>query len=86
MRFYPLRRFKDLAQPCSWTWRDSCVRRAQEPANEEQLAFEAFYSYLLPQFEGIDQATGEQLWGALRPLVGSQHGTASQDAQRRARS
>jgi MoxR-like ATPase len=30
--------------------------------DEGELLFEAFYSYLLPQFEGIDAATGEELF------------------------
>jgi MoxR-like ATPase/predicted RNA-binding protein with PUA-like domain len=71
MRFYPLRRFKDLGPALYMDMtRFLSVRRAQEPSDAQQLAFEAFYSYLLPQFEGIDQATGEQLWTALKPLVG----------------
>ena len=38
---------------------------------EGQLLFEAFYSYLLPQFEGIDAPAGEQLFQALSPLMGT---------------
>ena len=34
------------------------------------MAFEAFYSYLLPQFEGIDQIQGEQLYKSVKRLVG----------------
>jgi MoxR-like ATPase/predicted RNA-binding protein with PUA-like domain len=72
MRFYPLRQFKDLGPALYMDMaRFLAIRRTQEPSNDEQLAYEAFYSYLLPQFEGIDQATGEQLWAALKPLVGS---------------
>jgi MoxR-like ATPase len=72
MRFYPLRQFKDLGPALYMDMtRFLAVRRAQDPSDDEQLAFEAFYSYLLPQFEGIDQATGEQLWAALKPLVGA---------------
>jgi hypothetical protein len=37
---------------------------------DEQLAFEAFYSYLLPQFEGIDGLAGSHLFRAVRRLVG----------------
>jgi MoxR-like ATPase/predicted RNA-binding protein with PUA-like domain len=72
MRFYPLRKFKDLGPALYMDMtRFLVVRRAQEPSDDQQLAFEAFYSYLLPQFEGIDQATGENLWTALKPLVGA---------------
>lgn len=34
-----------------------------------QLRFEAFYSYLLPQFEGLDAATGDRLFAKLSPLM-----------------
>lgn len=36
-----------------------------------QLLFEAFYSYLLPQFEGIDSHQGEVLFRRMGPLVSS---------------
>ena len=39
--------------------------QARSAAQDDgQLAFEAFYSYLLPQFEGIDQVEGENLYKA----------------------
>jgi MoxR-like ATPase len=34
-----------------------------------QLTFELFYSYLLPQFEGISDRDGQRLYTILRPLV-----------------
>jgi MoxR-like ATPase len=72
MRLYELRRFKDLGPALYMDIaKFLAVRRAQEPADEGQLVFEAFYSYLLPQFEGIDQAAGERLWKTLKLLVGS---------------
>jgi hypothetical protein len=40
-------------------------------AEDGQLLFEAFYSYLLPQFEGLDDASGEQLFSTLTQLVGT---------------
>lgn len=46
-------------------------RLALGNADEGQVLFEAFYSYLLPQFEGIDAATGERLFQTLSPLMGS---------------
>jgi hypothetical protein len=46
-------------------------RLAFGPADEGQLLFEAFYSYLLPQFEGIDAAGGERLFHVLSPLMGT---------------
>jgi MoxR-like ATPase len=40
-------------------------RLAIESASDGQLLFEAFYSYLLPQFEGVDAAAGEKLFHKL---------------------
>lgn len=40
-------------------------------ADDGQLLFEGFYSYLLPQFEGIDAVDGERLLGLLAPLMRS---------------
>lgn len=36
----------------------------------EALSFQLFYSYLLPQFEGIDRAGGRRLYAAVANLVG----------------
>jgi len=44
-------------------------RVALGDAEDGQLLFEGFYSYLLPQFEGIDAATGDRLYALLAPLV-----------------
>jgi hypothetical protein len=46
-------------------------RIAIDNAEDGQLLFEAFYSYLLPQFEGIDPAVGSRLFAAMAKLVGS---------------
>ena len=40
-------------------------------ADDGQLLFEAFYSYLLPQFEGIDAATGDELFRVVSKMVGT---------------
>jgi MoxR-like ATPase len=45
-------------------------RIALGDAEDGQLLFEGFYSYLLPQFEGIDAATGDRLYALLAPLMG----------------
>jgi hypothetical protein len=42
-----------------------------QPAEDGQLLFEAFYSYLLPQFEGIDLPTGDQLFKMMSKMMGS---------------
>ena len=46
-------------------------RRNTGPPSDQQLAFEAFYSYLLPQFEGIDPVEGRLLYRAVLRLVGA---------------
>ena len=37
------------------------------------LTFQLFYSFLLPQFEGIDERSGRRLFRELAPLVGRRH-------------
>lgn len=45
-------------------------RIAVADAEDSQLIYEAFYSYLLPQFEGIDAMRGEQLFDLLSGQLG----------------
>jgi MoxR-like ATPase len=45
-------------------------RMAIGPADESDLLFESFFSYLLPQFEGIDDAGGQDLFKMVGQLVG----------------
>jgi MoxR-like ATPase len=45
-------------------------RRAVSDVGDGELAYEAFYSYLLPQFEGIDEVQGERLYREVKKLVG----------------
>jgi hypothetical protein len=72
MRLLDLRAEKDLGPALFMDMaRYLSVRVHEDGADPGQLAFEAFYSYLLPQFEGIDQVTGERLFAALRGIVGS---------------
>lgn len=42
-----------------------------QPADDGQLLFEAFYSYLLPQFEGIDVPTGDELFKVMSTMIGT---------------
>src|SRR4051794_939539 len=44
-------------------------RRSVASAENGQILFEAFYSYLLPQFEGIDDQQGQALFDVVAPLV-----------------
>jgi MoxR-like ATPase len=46
-------------------------RIALQQAEDGQLLFESFYSYLLPQFEGIDVPTGEKLYKTMSRLMNS---------------
>jgi MoxR-like ATPase len=48
------------------------ARLELQDAQEGQLLFEGFYSYLLPQFEGIDDRDGERLYNMLRPMMGGE--------------
>jgi MoxR-like ATPase len=49
------------------------ARRAiDETGPDGQLIFDAFYSYLLPQFEGIDARQGEALFRKVGTLAGTQ--------------
>ncbi len=46
------------------------AKAAGPQLTREALAFQLFYSYLLPQFEGIDRSGGNRLYGAVAKLVG----------------
>lgn len=73
MRFLALRSHKDLGPALFMDMARYLAARGQtDGAEQAQLAFEAFYSFLLPQFEGVDQVTGERVFSTLRPLVGSE--------------
>ena len=39
----------------------------------QELAFQLFYSYLLPQFEGISDLQGSELFKKVSKLVGTQY-------------
>jgi MoxR-like ATPase len=55
--------FLDIARYCR-------ERRSAAPVDDAALRFECFYSYLLPQFEGVTDDEGTALFDKLRPLVG----------------
>jgi MoxR-like ATPase len=42
-----------------------------DPISDHDLAFQVFYSYLLPQFEGVDDEGGRRLVRLLEPIVGN---------------
>ena len=71
-KLLPLRELKDLGPAVFMDLAKFLRERlVLDHADEGQLLFEAFYSYLLPQFEGIDAAAGERLFQTLSPLMGS---------------
>jgi MoxR-like ATPase len=45
----------------------------EKTTSSRDLTFQLFYSYLLPQFEGITNQEGRDLYNKLRPLVGPEH-------------
>lgn len=45
------------------------ARRSLGPISTSELTYQLFYSYLLPQFEGIDDQEAETLAGLLKPLL-----------------
>jgi len=71
-KFLDLRALKDLGPAVFMDLaRFLRTRRQITDPGDGQLAFEAFYSYLLPQFEGIDEVGGERLYKHVRKLVGA---------------
>ncbi|MDX6452573.1 MAG: hypothetical protein QOH16_2622 [Gaiellaceae bacterium] len=75
-RFLSLRALKDLGPAVFMDLaRYVRARRMIGEVNGGQLAFEAFYSYLLPQFEGLDEVQGEKLFREVRKLVGASQQT-----------
>jgi MoxR-like ATPase len=69
--FLPLRSVKDLG-PAVFMDLARYVRERRDISQDGdgQLAFEAFYGYLLPQFEGIDEEAGQELYKLVRKIVG----------------
>jgi hypothetical protein len=45
------------------------ARSAIDEPGKERLVFDAFYSFLLPQFEGIDDRQGRELRDALKSVI-----------------
>jgi AAA domain (dynein-related subfamily) len=72
-RLLGLRELKDLGPAVYIDIARYLRRRIPLAAGEGdgRLLFEAFYSYLLPQFEGIDSREGEALFKRVGGLVGS---------------
>jgi MoxR-like ATPase len=72
-RLLSLRELKDLGPAVYMDIARYLGERASigDAEADGQLLFEAFYSFLLPQFEGIDSRDGEDLFKQMGALVGS---------------
>jgi MoxR-like ATPase len=67
-----VRKVKDMGPAVFMDIARYLTERASAGSGEEQeLIFEAFYSYLLPQFEGLNDEQGTDLLNKLQPLVGA---------------
>ena len=69
-RMLALRKIKDLG-PALFTdlARFFKTRLVLQGVSDEQLIFEGFYSHLLPQFEGVDDADGQRLYDVVACLM-----------------
>jgi MoxR-like ATPase len=66
----PLRAVKELGPALFMDLARYARERFEGGAMEEAtVTFECFYSFLLPQFEGLDDVRGRQLFQSLAPLV-----------------
>jgi MoxR-like ATPase len=73
-RLLVLRRYKDLGPALFMDLaRFFRARRELGTVEAAELTFDGFYSFLLPQFEGIDQTLGELLHAELKSLLGLGH-------------
>ncbi|MCX8495923.1 MAG: AAA family ATPase [Akkermansiaceae bacterium] len=71
-RLLSLRRLKDLGPAVFMDLAKYMRQRiVLDDAPDGQLIFEGFYSYLLPQFEGVEASSGEALFDMLSPMVGT---------------
>ena len=65
----PLRQFRDLGPAC---YLDACRyadRRANDDPTPSRLLYEVFYSFFLPQFEGMDENRAAQLYKLVAALL-----------------
>jgi hypothetical protein len=72
VKFLPLRAYKDLGPALFMDIaRYLATRVTLSDSSPDQLAFEAFYSFLLPQFEGVDEIEGDRMFKEVRQIVGT---------------
>jgi len=65
----PLRQFRDLGPAC---YLDACryaEHRASDDPTPSRLLYEVFYSFFLPQFEGMDENRAAQLYKVVSALL-----------------
>jgi MoxR-like ATPase len=68
-RFLPLREYVDLGPA---VYLDACryaARRLEDTVSESRVAYEVFYAYFLPQFEGIDERTATSLFRTVAAVL-----------------
>lgn len=75
----PLRQLKDLGPAVYLDASRYVARRLYDQVTPSRVLFEVFYSYFMPQFEGADDDTADQLF----ELVGRQLDPVEQDELRR---
>lgn len=68
-RLLVLRRFTELGPAVYLDAARYAARRADDGVSESRVLYETFYSYFLPQFEGIDDHRATQLYRAVEPLL-----------------
>jgi MoxR-like ATPase len=64
-RLLPLRRLNNLGPAIYVDAMKYAQRRARDDISESRLLYEVFYSFFLPQFEGLDEHRGVELYRML---------------------
>jgi MoxR-like ATPase len=67
----PLRRFRDLGPAAFLDAARYAARRAKDDIDRSRLIYEVFYSFFLPQFEGMDDYEATSLYRTIAPLLAS---------------
>lgn len=68
----PLRRFRDLGPAVYLDAAKFAVRRLDDQPARSRLLYEIFYAYFLPQFEGIDDEQGVELYQLMAGMLDEQ--------------
>ena len=65
----PLRQFRDLGPACYLDATKYAHRRANDNPTPSRLLYEVFYSFFLPQFEGMDENRAAQLYKMVAAML-----------------